>query len=45
MTRLLLTVAYPRCPECGAVAYPSWATKYRCGCSFTHTHPSDWSTT
>lgn len=43
MSRVLLTVDYPRCPSCGAVAYPAWATGHRPGCPDTHSDPTEWS--
>lgn len=42
MTRLLLTVTYPRCPSCGAVDYPPWPIEHRPGCDHQHDDPTQW---
>lgn len=44
MSRLLLSVDYPRCPECKAVAYRAWATTHRPGCPYSDTDPTEWTT-
>lgn len=47
MTHLITVLAdrWPRCPECGSVAYPSWATQHRPGCAYTHVPETEWSST
>lgn len=46
MTHLLATLTdrWPRCPDCDAVAYPSWATEHRPSCPLRHTDPDTWRT-
>lgn len=47
MTHLTTTLAdrWPRCPDCGAVAYPAWTTEHRPSCPLKHSDPNTWRNT
>lgn len=39
---MVVTDTYPRCPECGAVAYPDATVHHRPRCTFEPIDVEDW---
>jgi rubredoxin len=44
MSRLLLSVEFPRCPSCGVLYVAAWPLEHRPNCPHTDTPPNEWST-